>query len=301
MHCRCKASAFHLAILSLLLVLSPAYAAEPAGPAPSRIEFLISFEEGVTSRQNQQENVKQSVETEQSVQPAQRDRQEATSREAAPKAASEARLEFEAGTSDNIVRVARNRSIAEEDLKRASDAAKLMSSNQSGRAREMLEPFIADHPMAHESRTMLVMLLIAGGQQSRAQGILRKGLSLAPDRPQFKKLFARLYFRQDPQRALRMLEEFPPEMKIDTEYYELYALLSQVLEQYAQANSIYRSLVTIDERNAQWWMGVGISFDAMGESEQAETAFAMAAQLGISGLVLDRYNQMRLNALRSGS
>jgi hypothetical protein len=45
-------------------------------------------------------------------------------------------------------------------------------------------------------------------------------------------------------------------------------------------------------------MGLAVSRDAVGDFEEAESAYAMASHFGARNLVLNQYGEARLNALR---
>ena len=99
------------------------------------------------------------------------------------------------------MRVARNRSLVEEDLRLSRQSARQIEAGEMTLAKPALQRFIEAHPLAHESRKVLVMLLIADRQLSEASEVLAEGMQLVPHRVAFKKLYARLQFGGDPSRC----------------------------------------------------------------------------------------------------
>ena len=207
-------------------------------------------------------------------------------------------VNFEPEAADNDVRIARARSMREEDLRLSREAVRQIDSGEAELAKATLISFLQAQPLAHESRQVLVMLLMKQRKITEATQQLSDGMRLAPDLTAFKKLFARLHLVSDPVGALAIIESYPPNLADDTEYFELYGLLLQANDQFDAANAVYRALVRMDERQAVWWFGVAVSSDSLGNASDAEAAFEMASQLGLDQIILDRYNRTRLAALR---
>jgi len=262
----------------LTSAFGPVWAAVERGPAPDRAAFLASF--GVSPKPKQQNR-------------------DVIAQPAAAAVTLLPPVSFETETENNEVRVARNRSLVEEDLRLSRQSARQIEAGEMTLAKPALQRFIEAHPLAHESRKVLVMLLIADRQLSEASEVLAEGMQLVPHRVAFKKLYARLQFGGDRAAAIAIMESLPPRLEEDPEYFELYGLLLQAEGHFEEANSIYRSLVAFNERHAAWWFGVGVSYDGLGLRREAEGAYAMAAQLSLQEMTLERYNRTRLKMLRS--
>ena len=255
-----------------------AMAAAEQGPVPDRAAFLSSF--GLLPQPKVLSNP-------------------SSAGPALEEAIAKAPVGFETAATDNEVRVARNRSLVEEDLRLSLQSARQIEQGEAALAKPVLNNFVEAHPLAHESRKVLVMVLIAEQQLSDAAEVLAEGMKHVPHRGAFKKLYARLQFDGDRAGAIAMMESFPPRLEEDPEYFELYGLLLQAEGQYEEANAIYKSLVLLNERHAAWWFGVAISYDGLGLRREAEGAYAMASQLGLQEMTLERYNRVRLKMLRN--
>jgi MSHA biogenesis protein MshN len=199
---------------------------------------------------------------------------------------------------DNEVRTARARSQEELDLIQATDAVRLIEQGQYASAQSNLELYLARVPGAHQTRKTLATILMAQRNDAAAWEVLESGLKLAPNFGPFKKLYARLLLNSEAERAVTLLEQVPPELTLDTEYHEIYAAALQMSAQFEAASLVYEALLQLDDRNARWWMGLAVSRDAVGDFEEAESAYAMASHFGARNLVLNQYGEARLNALR---
>ena len=199
---------------------------------------------------------------------------------------------------DNEVRTARARSQEELDLIQATDAVRLIEQGQYASAQTNLEGYLDSVPGAHQTRKTLATILMAQRNDAAAREVLESGLKLAPNFGPFKKLYARLLLSSEAERAVTLLEQVPPELALDTEYHEIYAAALQMSSQFEAASLVYEALLQLDDRNARWWMGLAVSRDAVGDFEEAESAYAMASHFGARNLVLNQYGEARLNALR---
>ena len=199
---------------------------------------------------------------------------------------------------DNEVRTARARSQEELDLIQATDAVRLIEQGQYASAQTNLEGYLDSVPGAHQTRKTLATILMAQRNDAAAREVLESGLKLAPNFGPFKKLYARLLLSSEAERAVTLLEQVPPELALDTEYHEIYAAALQMSAQFEAASLVYEALLQLDDRNARWWMGLAVSRDAVGDFEEAESAYAMASHFGARNLVLSQYGEARLNALR---
>lgn len=199
---------------------------------------------------------------------------------------------------DNEVRTARERSLRELDLIQSTEAVRLVEQGQYDAAEANLSIYLADNAGAHQTRKTLATVLMARGELVRARDLLETGLDLAPNFSPFKKLYARLLIGEEAERAVALLEQVPPDISLDAEYHEIYAVALQMTEQFEAASLVYEVLLQLDDRNAKWWMGLAMSRDAVGDFEEAESAYAMASHFGARQLLLNRYGEARLSALR---
>lgn len=264
--------------LLLWLGLSIASGSAQAAEAPSRSEFLNSFEAAdavVTSEQTQRPSV------------------EGSRRLIDPQSTA-----MSEGPADNALRSARAMTPETQDLTVVQQALEQIDQGQILEAIALLTEFIEGQPQAHQSRETLATILLARGETGQAQRVLTRGLELAPNFVGYKKLFARLVMAADPARALALLAELPPMLEQDPEYYQLYALLLQQTGRMEDASAMYQRLLQIDPTNGRLWLSYAVALDAMGSVDDARSAHQTANRYGLGDPTLNQYNVQRLKSLR---
>ena len=264
--------------LLLWLGLSIASGSAQAAEAPSRSEFLNSFEAAdavVTSEQTQRPSV------------------EGSRRLIDPQSTA-----MSEGPADNALRSARAMTPETQDLTVVQQALDQIDQGQILEAIALLTEFIEGQPQAHQSRETLATILLARGETGQAQRVLTRGLELAPNFVGYKKLFARLVMAADPARALALLAELPPMLEQDPEYYQLYALLLQQTGRMEDASAMYQRLLQIDPTNGRLWLSYAVALDAMGSVDDARSAHQTANRYGLGDPTLNQYNVQRLKSLR---
>ena len=264
--------------LLLWLGLSIASGSAQAAEAPSRSEFLNSFEAAdavVTSEQTQRPSV------------------EGSRRLIDPQSTA-----MSEGPADNALRSARAMTPETQDLTVVQQALEQIDQGQILEAIALLTEFIEGQPQAHQSRETLATILLARGETGLAQRVLTRGLELAPNFVGYKKLFARLVMAADPARALVLLAELPPMLEQDPEYYQLYALLLQQTGRMEDASAMYQRLLQIDPTNGRLWLSYAVALDAMGSVDDARSAHQTANRYGLGDPTLNQYNVQRLKSLR---
>ena len=264
--------------LLLWLGLSIASGSAQAAEAPSRLEFLNSFEAAdavVTSEQTQRPSV------------------EGSRRLIDPQSTA-----MSEGPADNALRSARAMTPETQDLTVVQQALEQIDQGQILEAIALLTEFIEGQPQAHQSRETLATILLARGETGHAQRVLTRGLELAPNFVGYKKLFARLVMAADPARALALLAELPPMLEQDPEYYQLYALLLQQTGRMEDASAMYQRLLQIDPTNGRLWLSYAVALDAMGSVDDARSAHQTANRYGLGDPTLNQYNVQRLKSLR---
>ena len=264
--------------LLLWLGLSIASGSAQAAEAPSRSEFLNSFEAAdavVTSEQTQRPSV------------------EGSRRLIDPQSTA-----MSEGPADNALRSARAMTPETQDLTVVQQALDQIDQGQILEAIALLTEFIEGQPQAHQSRETLATILLARGETGQAQRVLTRGLELAPNFVGYKKLFARLVMAADPARALALLAELPPMLEQDPEYYQLYALLLQQTGRMEDASAMYQRLLQVDPTNGRLWLSYAVALDAMGSVDDARSAHQTANRYGLGDPTLNQYNVQRLKSLR---
>ena len=166
---------------------------------------------------------------------------------------------------------------------------------------EALGQLLERDPDHHRAREARAGLLIRLGRVDEAVGELETGMVLAPTRPGFAKLRARILSqRGTPAEALEILGRAPPPLPEDPEYHALIAALHQRMGEHGLAADLYRRVLGAQPQNAAWWMGFGISLEGEDAAGSALLAYRAAAALAGLGPESRRYVESRITALGAG-
>ena len=149
-----------------------------------------------------------------------------------------------------------------------------------------------------KARELLSGIYIKQGRWVEASELLREGLGYSPEHLTFSKLYARalMQLNQDVQ-AIAVLKRYAPAVKSDPNYFAILAALYQRQEQHNQAAEIYAILVGIEPSNGVWWVGLGISLEALGRNQDAAQAYSHASKTGNLHSKVARFTNNRLLAL----
>ena len=180
-------------------------------------------------------------------------------------------------------------------------ALRLARNGNEVAAEEALGQLLERDPDHHRAREARAGLLIRLGRVDEAVGELETGMVLAPTRPGFAKLRARILSqRGTPAEALEILGRAPPPLPKDPEYHALIAALHQRMGEHGLAADLYRRVLGAQPQNAAWWMGFGISLEGEDAAGSALLAYRAAAALAGLGPESRRYVESRITALGAG-
>jgi MSHA biogenesis protein MshN len=152
------------------------------------------------------------------------------------------------------------------------------------------------------ARQALIGILIEAGRNADAEEVLRESLSINPRQPREAMVLARLQVeRGDFEAAIPTLESVSAYVGSDAGYYSFLAAVFQRASRHEEAAKQYRTALALMPRNAIWFMGLGISLRALGESGQAQEAFKRAASTGtlspeLQAYVVKQYTELHLAA-----
>jgi|GEM_PF-1984721 len=170
------------------------------------------------------------------------------------------------------------------------------SSAAQARLRAALEAD-GDHSRARE---LLAVSYLDQRRFAEAETLIAEGLMREPTAPRLTRLYARLWLEQgDPQRALESLGTDMPPLANDPEYHAWRAVLLQKAGRHAEAAEVYGGLVRLRPEAGVWWMGLAISLEASGQSEEAANAYRQAADKPDMTPALIRFVNSRLDVPRS--
>ena len=204
----------------------------------------------------------------------------------------------DAGSIDKRVDIT-PRERAESEFRRA------MSQVNQGRMAEGMEGLratLAADPAYELARQTLVALLLEAKRTDEAAGLLQEGLANNPANIGYAMLLARIHVeRGDPGSALALLQKFETTAKSNTasaEYHAFVAALYQRLGRHSEAVEQYQGALRLTPGTGAWWVGLGISQEALSRPKDATESFQRAKGTGNLNAELVAYVERRLRQLQ---
>jgi Flp pilus assembly protein TadD len=187
--------------------------------------------------------------------------------------------------------------MAESDYR---EALRLARSGESAAAQARLRAALEADGAHTQARELLAVSYLDQRRFAEAETVIAEGLMRDPAEPRLRRLYARLCFEQgDPGRALESLGKDMPPLAKDPEYHAWRAILLQKAGRPAEAAEVYGALVRLRPLAGVWWMGLAISLEASGQSQEAVKAYRQAADKPDMTPALVRFVSSRLDALKA--
>jgi len=171
-----------------------------------------------------------------------------------------------------------------------------------GRIAEGMESFrsaLQIDPGHDAARQTLVALLLESKRVDEAAGVLREGLAFNAENTGFAMLLARIMVeRNDVPAALSLLQRHaaPPDRNPD--FHAFAGALYQRLERHKEAIEQYQAALRLAPSGGVWWVGLGISYQAVDQPKEALEAFKHARSAGNLAPQLIAFVDQRLKQLQ---
>ena len=150
----------------------------------------------------------------------------------------------------------------------------LIRSGQEQDGESALKTALAIYPAHIESRETLSVVLLQNHRFEQAKHILSEGIDIAPSYAPFASRLARLYVEQgDEARALHLLEHNLAQVTPDATYLGMLGTLYQRAEKQPEARDAFRQAISLQPDEGRWWMGLGISSEALRDWSAAREAY----------------------------
>jgi MSHA biogenesis protein MshN len=173
-----------------------------------------------------------------------------------------------------------------------------LKSRQYRKAEHSLRRALAIEQEHIKARELLSGLYIKQGRWVEASELLKQGVTYSPRHLTFAKLYARALMQLNrDQQAISVLKQHAPAIKNDPNYFAMLAALYQRQGQHQDAADEYARLVTINPQNGVWWVGLGISLEALGRTRDAVRAYGHARKTGNLHAEVAKFTNNRLLAL----
>lgn len=188
--------------------------------------------------------------------------------------------------------------VSEQIVQFRNRAAQAVADKNIPEAIHFYNQIIELNQSAHDTRKKLAVLYYSTDASEEAKEVLSDGVDLVPQRVDFRLMLARLYYREGSFfDAYEVLEELEPEVQSNIDYYGLKANVAKELEEFAEASHIYGRLALFEPNRAQWWLGLAVSLDKIGQSEGALKAYENAIDLRQLSASADDFIRQRILAL----
>jgi MSHA biogenesis protein MshN len=136
---------------------------------------------------------------------------------------------------------------------------------------------LALQPHLNELRKSLALYYYGQGDVDRAQRLLQKGVRVSPDYPDFNLMLSRIALKEgNQQKAYLYLEQNPPQVEGNIDYYVSHAILAQKFQKYEQSEILYISLLTQRPNNGRWRMSLAIVQDRQNKIDLAVNNYKQA-------------------------
>jgi MSHA biogenesis protein MshN len=189
-----------------------------------------------------------------------------------------------------------SRNRAESEFRRAVNLV-----NQ-GRIAEGMDGFrrtLEIDPEHEAARQTLVALLLETKRVDAAAVSLREGLALNTGNTGFAMLLARIMVeRNDIPAALIVLQRHAAPAERNPDFHAFAAALYQRLDRHPEAIEQYQTALGLAPSAGVWWLGLGISFQAVGRPKDALEAFTRAKSAGNLAPDLLAFVEQRLRQLQ---
>lgn len=150
-----------------------------------------------------------------------------------------------------------------------------------------------------QARELLAGVMLQQGHWREAQQLLEQGIDMVPAHYPFAQLLARVYVEHGAdQKALAVMEASQRAGAESPEYLAFLAALYQRAGKHAEAVKTYSEAVTLNPQEGRWWLGMGISLEAVQDWNTAGNAYQRAIESGVLEEKLLTYARQRLAAIR---
>ncbi|HEY6241857.1 MAG TPA: tetratricopeptide repeat protein [Burkholderiales bacterium] len=178
-------------------------------------------------------------------------------------------------------------------------AVKLVNQGRIAEGMDAFRSALAIDPGHESARQTLVALLLEAKRVDEAADLLQEGLALNSENTGFAMLLARILVeRDDIQTALIVLQRHAAPPDLNPDFHAFAAALYQRLDRHKEAIEQYQAALRLAPSAGIWWMGLGISYQAVGQPKEALEAFTRAKSAGNLNPNLLAFVDQRLRQLQ---
>lgn len=158
------------------------------------------------------------------------------------------------------------------------------------------------NPAYHHARVSLAALWIDKKNLNEAKQLINKGLTITPDYIPFIELKARILTTEgNTKQALATLQSVSANIEDYPDFYAMMAALYEHSNNNLLAANIYRKLLAQHPNNGNWWYGLGVALEKLGQIKSASEAYTRALTQGQLHPKSILYLQQHLQTLKETS
>jgi MSHA biogenesis protein MshN len=188
------------------------------------------------------------------------------------------------------------RDLAESEFRKATA---LLHQSRMAEAQEGFQSAISAYPGHHGARQGLVGVLLNARQHGDAERVLQEGLALAPGQSGFAMTLARLQLdRGDVAQATATLRKGLEHAQGSPDYLAFLAALLQRQGRHDEAIEQFQAALRMRPAAGVWWLGFGISLQALNRGAEAQEAYARARASGNLSPELTAFAEQRIKQLQ---
>ncbi len=178
-----------------------------------------------------------------------------------------------------------------------TDAVERIRQGQNSDAQGVLKRALSEYPLHHASRQLWARSLLETGQLDEAKTVLRDGLTLAPQRLDFYMALAQVSLvDNDLEAAIKTMQSGLPVAADNAEFHALLATLLQRSGRHDEAIQHFVAALRKQPDSANVLLGLGISLQEKKDKASAAEAYQRAIELGLSPSLM-QFAQDRLRQL----
>jgi MSHA biogenesis protein MshN len=173
-------------------------------------------------------------------------------------------------------------------------ALTLANQGRVAEAEPLLAAVLKADPAHTNARQLYVSLLV-----EQARRLLQDGLALAPSHAGFSLALARIHASQrEYDAALAVLDKADPAEASGSSFQTLRAAVLQRLGRHAEAVPAYQNALRASPQQAASWLGLAISYEALGRGNDARDAYRRSLEVGPLAAAAREYAEARMRALQ---
>jgi len=163
----------------------------------------------------------------------------------------------------------------------------------------LLAAILKAQPAHADARQVYVSLLLEQGRVEQARRLLQEGLALAPSHAEFALALARIHAsHREYDAALAVMDKADPAGASTSSFQTLRAAVLQRLGRNAEAIAAYQNALRAAPHQAASWLGLAISYEALGRGNDARDAYRHSLDVGPLAPAAREYAEARMRALQ---